>query len=283
MDRMQRFENLLSVALADGRLTEREMRLLSERAREWRLDDHQFTVAVNHCLERPGHLRIPEERSERAELLRDALSVMASDGQLMDAEKRLFAFIAARMDFSAAEIDAIIMELVGRSSGANAKPPGDSSVAAKPPAGRVAKGGKKDASQSATSGRSAAKKSVVGKTSQDAAAKSKKPAKSTKLAKSAKPTAKSPSSVKISGKPASKSATKSEAKSAGKSAAKAAAKAAPKSASKSIATSAAKASKSDSAKVWTQSTKSSAKNPRAGGKKASRRAHGMGLTRRAPR
>ena len=112
MDRMQRFENLLSVALADGRLTEREMRLLSERAREWRLDDHQFTVAVNHCLERPGHLRIPDSREERAELLRDALSVMASDGQLMDAEKRLFAFIAARMEFSAAEIDAIIMELV---------------------------------------------------------------------------------------------------------------------------------------------------------------------------
>lgn len=273
MDRMQRFENLLSVALADGRLTEREMRLLSERAREWRLDDHQFTVAVNHCLERPGHLRIPEERSDRAELLRDALSVMASDGQLMDAEKRLFAFIAARMDFSAAEIDAIIMELVGRSSGVNAKPPGDSSVAAKSPTGRVAKAGKKDASQSTTSGRSAAKKSVLGKTSQDAAAGS------TKLAGSTKPTVKRPSSVKISVKPASKSATKSEAKSA----AKAAPKAAPKSESKSTATSAVKASKKNSAKVRTPSTKAAAKNPRAGGKKASRRAHGMGLTRRAPR
>ena len=108
---MQRFENLLSVALADGRLTEREMRLLSERAREWRLDDHQFTVAVNHCLERPGRLQIPDDRAERAELLRDALSVMASDGQLLDAEKRLFAFIAAHAIGQGAVIWVFISEI----------------------------------------------------------------------------------------------------------------------------------------------------------------------------
>jgi len=140
MDRMQRFENLLSVALADGRLTEREMRLLSERAREWRLDDHQFTVAVNHCLERPGRLQIPDDRAERAELLRDALSVMASDGQLLDAEKRLFAFIAARMDFSASEIDAIIMELVGRSTNTPLEPASPTPAAATSPSKKASQG-----------------------------------------------------------------------------------------------------------------------------------------------
>jgi hypothetical protein len=57
----------------------------------------------------------------------------------------------------------------------------------------------------------------------------------------------------------------------------------PKSGNKSKATSAVKASKKDASKVQTQATKSAAKNPRAGGKKASRRAHGTGLTRRAPR
>jgi len=113
MDRMQRFVNLLSVATADGRLTEREVRFLSQRARDWGLSDHQFAIAVNRSLEHPGKLQIPRRRAERAELLRDMLRIMASDGSLLDVEKQLFATVAAHMKFTAAEIDAIIDELVG--------------------------------------------------------------------------------------------------------------------------------------------------------------------------
>jgi hypothetical protein len=193
---MQRFENLLSVALADGRLTEREMRLLSERAREWRLDDHQFTVAVNHCLERPGHLRIPDSREERAELLRDALSVMASDGQLMDAEKRLFAFIAARMEFSAAEIDAIIMELVVNKD-------------AKAPSNQVGSASQKATPSKATAASKAAKSPKLAKSMKSA--KPLRPAKSPASTKPAKPagTAKSAGAAKSAGSSKSKTVAKS--------------------------------------------------------------------------
>lgn len=113
MDRMQRFVNLLSVATADGRLTEREILFLSQRAHDWGLSDHQFAIAVNRSLEHPGKLQIPRRREERADLLRDMLRIMASDGKLLDVEKQLFAVVAARMKFGAAEIDAIIDELVG--------------------------------------------------------------------------------------------------------------------------------------------------------------------------
>ncbi|MFM7073276.1 MAG: hypothetical protein ACKO38_15930 [Planctomycetota bacterium] len=274
---MQRFENLLSVALADGRLTEREMRLLSERAREWRLDDHQFTVAVNHCLERPGHLRIPEERSERAELLRDALSVMASDGQLMDAEKRLFAFIAARMDFSAAEIDAIIMELVEGSTDGNAQTSSDSSTASKSikPSGKgptstkiAAKSGTKPTAKSGT--KSGTKSTAKSGTKSPVQTGTKSAAKS-----ATKPIADSTGKAKT--KPTTKSGTKSTAKSGNKFGKKSSAKPNAKPVTK--------ASAKDTAKARTKSTKSAAKNPRAGagGKKASRRAHETGLVRRAPR
>ncbi|MFO0869515.1 MAG: hypothetical protein U0935_11335 [Pirellulales bacterium] len=114
MDRLIRFLNLLSVATADGRLTEREVKFLSERAREWGLSDHQFAMAVNRSLDHPGELRIPRRRAERAELLRDMLRIMASDGKLLEVEKRLFATVAAHMKFRPAEIDAIILELVAK-------------------------------------------------------------------------------------------------------------------------------------------------------------------------
>ncbi|MFO0820094.1 MAG: hypothetical protein U1A77_19245 [Pirellulales bacterium] len=114
MDRLHRFVNLLSVATADGSLSEREVKFLSQRAREWGLSDHQFAIAVNRSLEHPGEFEIPRRRSEREELLRDMLSIMAADGRLQDVEKQLFAIVAAHMKFSAAEIDSIIVDLASK-------------------------------------------------------------------------------------------------------------------------------------------------------------------------
>jgi uncharacterized tellurite resistance protein B-like protein len=114
VDRLHRFVNLLSVATADGSLSEYEIKFLSQRAREWGLSDHQFAIAVNRSLEHPGEFEIPRRRSEREELLRDMLSIMAADGRLQDVEKQLFAIVAAHMKFSAAEIDSIIMDLASK-------------------------------------------------------------------------------------------------------------------------------------------------------------------------
>jgi hypothetical protein len=246
------------------------MRLLSERAREWRLDDHQFTVAVNHCLERPGHLRIPDSREERAELLRDALSVMASDGQLMDAEKRLFAFIAARMEFSAAEIDAIIMELVVNKD-------------AKAPSNQVGSASQEATPSKATAASKAAKSPKLAKSMKSA--KPLRPAKSPASTKPAKPagTAKPTGSTKS--KTVAKSKTGAKSKTVAKSSKAASPKAVAKNATKdnSKGKSGAKAQGKAKAKAEAKPKRRSTAHSLTAKKLGPRSARGAGSVRRATR
>ena len=116
MDRFEKFKNLLTMAAADGKLTEREIEFLSNRALQWGLTDHQFTEAVNNALEHQGEVAIPRSRAERLELLRDMIRMMAADGQLADVEKQLFATVAAVMKMRSDDLDQMIDELLNAES-----------------------------------------------------------------------------------------------------------------------------------------------------------------------
>jgi uncharacterized tellurite resistance protein B-like protein len=56
----------------------------------------------------------PTSASDRNELLRDLIHMMAADGKLEEGEKRLFALAAAKMSISSSEVERLIDETLER-------------------------------------------------------------------------------------------------------------------------------------------------------------------------
>ena len=110
MKERELFRNLVVMAASDGSLTQSEIELLSERAARWGIDDSEFARMLEFALSRDSHVELPAERKDRVLLLQELIRMMAADGRLAEAEKRVFATAAAVMHFSEAEINSIIDE-----------------------------------------------------------------------------------------------------------------------------------------------------------------------------
>ena len=108
MDRVQLFENIVLMALADGGISRDEFHLLSDRCRQWGIGDHQFREAIDRASSPDANFHIPKDPQARRDLLREAVHMMGADGQLCDGEKRLFAVAAAVMEISTEELNRII-------------------------------------------------------------------------------------------------------------------------------------------------------------------------------
>src|SRR5262245_47217744 len=104
------FRNLVVMAASDGSLTQSEIELLSDRAAQWGIDDSEFAGMLEFALSRDSHVELTPHREDRTELLKELIRMMAADGRLADAEKRVFATAAAVMHFTDAEINSIIDE-----------------------------------------------------------------------------------------------------------------------------------------------------------------------------
>lgn len=112
--RRQHLRNLVVMAFADGSLGEREVNLVADRCSELELDEYDLQKAVEYGLKDDAALEIPDSASDREALLRDLIRMMAADGHLDEGEKRLFALAAARMSISAATVERLIDETLGR-------------------------------------------------------------------------------------------------------------------------------------------------------------------------
>lgn len=109
---IDKLRNLLSLAVADGSLSEREIRFLSDRVLKWGVPEHEFAEAVEFAIAHRGELTLPGSKTEGIELLREMIALMAADGKMTESEKRMFATAAAHLNVSQAEIDDMIDELV---------------------------------------------------------------------------------------------------------------------------------------------------------------------------
>jgi len=112
---IDKLRNLLAMATADGTLSECEIGFLSERVLKWGIPEHEFAAAVEYALNHRGELTLPRGKAAGLELLREMVPMMAADGQLSAAEKRMFATAAAYLNVSQAEIDRLIDGLVDES------------------------------------------------------------------------------------------------------------------------------------------------------------------------
>lgn len=124
MDKFDLFQNLMVMAAADRKFTQEEVALLAVRASRWGLTDAEFEKALDHAISDPRPLSVPEGHSQRVQMLQHLLRVMAADGELAPAEKRLFAEAAARIGISGEELDRLIDGLVSSDPGLTGDPDG---------------------------------------------------------------------------------------------------------------------------------------------------------------
>lgn len=114
MNHLDRFKNLLVMADIDGKVTDEELQFLANRAQRWGVTDVEFQTAVQEALAHRGDLLIPSRQSERLEMLRDLLRMMAADGELSDVEKGLYATAAGYMDIGQDELNRLIDEVLAQ-------------------------------------------------------------------------------------------------------------------------------------------------------------------------
>ena len=66
---------------------------------------------ISFALSDQAALRLPTDPAEQEALLTDLIRMMAADGQLSEAEKRLFALAAAKMNFDSNRVNQLIDRL----------------------------------------------------------------------------------------------------------------------------------------------------------------------------
>ncbi len=108
--RRHQLRNLVVMAMADGSLGEREVNLVADRCRELGLDEFDLQKSIEFGLGDEAALELPTQGSEQRELMKDLIRMMAADGHLDEAEKRLFALAAAKMDLSISTVETLIDE-----------------------------------------------------------------------------------------------------------------------------------------------------------------------------
>jgi uncharacterized tellurite resistance protein B-like protein len=113
MEPLQLLRNLMIMATADGRLADEELRWLRERQSAWNITADQFEEALQYAQSGQARLELPELPSERYDLLYDLVALMSVDSDFDPMEMNLFAVIAARLEVSEAELNALLAEFTG--------------------------------------------------------------------------------------------------------------------------------------------------------------------------
>ncbi len=117
--RRRHLKNLVVMALADGSIGEREVNLVADRCAELGLDEYDLQKAIEHGLADDAAFDLPTELEERKALLSDLIRMMAADGHLAEAEKRLFALAAVKMDLTDTDVNEILKETIRNRSSEN--------------------------------------------------------------------------------------------------------------------------------------------------------------------
>lgn len=112
MERIELFHNLVNLAAVDGKFTDEEVQFLAERAEAWDIDLDEFETALAGVSEGGIQIQVPEEHEEKIHLMKEMVRLMAVDGDMDEAEKRMCALASCKMGFSAEQFDEIIMQVI---------------------------------------------------------------------------------------------------------------------------------------------------------------------------
>lgn len=112
MDRYTLFQDLMVMALADGKIAKEEVKLLSLRAETWGLTEKQVQEAIDNAAGKEAALLIPKNKPDRLALLRELVHMMSIDGDLAEIEKSLCASASAVMGITSEEFEQILDEVM---------------------------------------------------------------------------------------------------------------------------------------------------------------------------
>ncbi len=113
MDKLQLFINLVNLAAVDGKFTEEEIQFLVARAELWNIPNDEFETALAG-LQNEIQIKLPDEKSDRIEMLKEMIRLMAADGELAETERGLCAAASASMEISSAEFAVIVDSLINQ-------------------------------------------------------------------------------------------------------------------------------------------------------------------------
>lgn len=104
------FRNLVSVAMADGRIDEKEREMLGQLGQRLDLTDDE----IASILEQPesGRFLVPETQKLRLRQLIECVMMMLADGCIDDAEMLLCRQLASRLGFKADQVVPRLIELI---------------------------------------------------------------------------------------------------------------------------------------------------------------------------
>ncbi|WP_155180143.1 TerB family tellurite resistance protein [Fulvivirga lutimaris] len=104
--KLEHFQNLVSVAYADGHFEEEEKEFLEERAEELGLPAEDVT----RILKNPTELDfvVPDDMDDREEQLADVVFMSMVDGDIEDKEYDLCLNIAERLELKKSDLDEVI-------------------------------------------------------------------------------------------------------------------------------------------------------------------------------
>ena len=111
--RQRHLRNLVVMALADGSIGQREVDLVAERCVELGLGQAELESALSYGLGDDAALELPADADQRESLMADLVRMMAADGHLDEAEKRLFALAAARMNITGDRLHQLLSSILG--------------------------------------------------------------------------------------------------------------------------------------------------------------------------
>ena len=110
--RNRHLRNLVVMAMADGRLGEREVGLVHDRCSELGLGRDELQQAIQAGLDDEAAMQLPTDPDECRVLMADLIRVMAVDGCIEEGEKRLLALAAARMKIAAPQLAAMFAAVI---------------------------------------------------------------------------------------------------------------------------------------------------------------------------
>ena len=114
--RQRHLRNLVVMALADGSIGQREVDMVAQRCIELGLGQADLESALSFGLGDDAALELPGDQDQREELLGDLVRMMAADGYLDEAEKRLFALAAAKMNITGDRLQDLLSSVINQSS-----------------------------------------------------------------------------------------------------------------------------------------------------------------------
>lgn len=112
MDKLEVFHALIHFAAVDGKFRAEELEFLAIRANAWDIHTDEFETAIAGIQEGGIEIPVPESYEDRVMLLKEMIKLMAADGEMAEAEKRICAMASSRMDFTNEQFAQLLDEVI---------------------------------------------------------------------------------------------------------------------------------------------------------------------------